>query len=137
MSSEREGEVRINSEGDIIAARKTVRSAATQLGFGITDVTRIVTAASELTRNIYSYAGSGVLRWRALDSSGRIGIELTFADNGPGIPDIEQAMETGYTTSGGLGMGLPGAKRLMDDMDIHSAVGSGTTVTVRKWQRKP
>ncbi len=117
-------------------ARKVVRDAATVLGFGITDVTRIVTAASELTRNIYHYAQSGVMRWRSLNQDLRVGLELTFEDSGPGIPDVERAMEVGFSTSKGLGLGLPGAKRLMDEMTIQSTVGKGTTVVVRKWLKE-
>jgi serine/threonine-protein kinase RsbT len=135
MTDEREGRVGINSEGDIVTARKIVRDAAMAMGFGVTDVTRIVTAASELTRNVFRYAGAGVMHWRKVNTSDSVGLELTFEDNGPGIPDIEQAMEMGYTTSGGLGLGLPGAKRLMDEMEIESEVGRGTTVTVKKWRR--
>ena len=131
-----EHELTIESEGDLVAARRAIRDAATALGFGITDVTRIVTAASELTRNIYQYAGSGVVRWQALDVHGRGGIELTFEDHGPGIPDLAQAMESGFTTGKGLGLGLPGAKRLMDEMTTESQVGQGTTVQVRKWLRR-
>jgi serine/threonine-protein kinase RsbT len=131
-----QGEFRIESESDIVMARKVVRNAATSLGFGITDVTRIVTAASELTRNIYHYAKCGVMRWRTLNEAGRVGLELTFEDQGPGIPDIERAMEMGYTTGNGLGMGLPGSKRLMDELTIESMVGKGTTVVVRKWLKQ-
>lgn len=126
-------EVRIQSEADIVMARKAVREAATELGFGVTDVTRIVTAASELTRNIYHYAGSGQMRLRMINLAGRVGLELTFEDHGPGISNVAQAMEPGFSTSKGLGMGLPGAKRLMDEMNIESAAGKGTTVQVRKW----
>jgi serine/threonine-protein kinase RsbT len=133
MNAERAGEVRIHSESDIVATRRTVRTVATQLGFGITDVTRIVTAASELARNVFRYAGSGIMRWQALDTGGRIGLELTFEDRGPGITDIERAMEAGYTSGGGLGMGLPGAKRLMDEFEIASEIGKGTIVTTKKW----
>ena len=135
MNEPRQGEFRIGSETDIVMARKVVRNAATALGFGITDVTRIVTAASELTRNIYHYAGSGVMRWRSLSRDARVGLELTFEDSGPGIPDVAKAMESGYSTGKGLGMGLPGAKRLMDEMIVRSQVGQGTTVEVRKWLR--
>ena len=135
MTNQQHGQVRIVSEGDIVTVRKTVREAARALGFGVTDVTRIVTAASELTRNVYLYAGSGTVHWRTLDTSGVVGIALTFEDEGPGIADIEVAMEPGYSTSGGLGLGLPGVKRLMDDMHIQSEVGQGTTVTVKKWRR--
>ncbi len=136
MSAEHAGEVRIHSESDIVEARRTVRTAATQMGFGITDVTRIATVASELARNVFLYAGSGIMRWRALDTGGRIGIELTFKDSGPGITDVEQAMQGGYTTRDGLGMGLPGAKRLMDEFEIASESGKGTIVTAKKWHRR-
>ncbi len=135
MTNQRMEQVCIESEGDIITVRKVIREAARALGFGVTDVTRIVTAASELTRNIYLYAGSGVVRWRVLDTRGSVGLELIFEDQGPGISSIEQAMEAGYSTSGGLGLGLPGAKRLMDDLELQSEVGKGTAVTVRKWRR--
>jgi len=133
MSEARIGEVVIDSEADIVSARKAVRQAAGSLGFGVTDVTRIVTAASELTRNIYRYAGSGLMRWRRLEDRGRQGIELTFEDQGPGIPDVDQALEAGFSSCGGLGLGLPGAKRLMDELEIRSEIGRGTTVVVRKW----
>ena len=135
MNEPPQGEFRITSENDIVMARKIVRDAATTLGFGLTDVTRIVTAASELTRNIYHYAKSGVMRWRSLNHGARAGLELTFEDSGPGIPDVEKAMEPGFSTGKGLGMGLPGSKRLMDELTIESAVGKGTTVVVCKWLR--
>jgi len=133
MNEARQGQFQIESENDIVMARKVVRNAATALGFGITDVTRIVTAASELTRNIYHYAKSGVVHWRALNQGAKVGLELTFEDRGPGIPDIDKAMKVGFSTGNGLGLGLPGAKRLMDEMTIASTVGQGTTVVVRKW----
>ena len=133
MTNQHEGQVCIESEGDIVTVRKTIRDMTRTLGFRVTDVTRIVTAASELTRNVYLYAGSGVVRWIQFDTDGIVGIELIFEDQGPGIADLEQAMEPGYSTGGGLGLGLPGAKRLMDEMDVQSEVGKGTTVTVRKW----
>jgi serine/threonine-protein kinase RsbT len=135
MTTEHAGEVRITSEGDIVTARKVVRDAAVALGFGVTDVTRIVTAASELTRNVFRYAGSGTMYWCKVSAGASVGIELRFEDQGPGIPDVERAMEMGYTTSGGLGLGLPGVKRLMDEMEIESAVGKGTRVIVKKWRR--
>jgi serine/threonine-protein kinase RsbT len=136
MNKPSQGEFRIESENDIVMARKVVRETATALGFGLTDVTRIVTAASELTRNIYHYAKSGVMRWYVLNRVHEIGLELTFEDRGLGIPDVSKAMEMGFTTGSGLGMGLPGAKRLMDEMTIESTVGKGTTVVVRKWMKK-
>lgn len=136
MNEPHQGEFRITSENDIVMARKVVRDASTTLGFGLTDVTRIVTAASELTRNIYHYAKSGVMRWRLLNQDGSVGLELIFEDNGPGIPDVAKAMEMGYSTGKGLGMGLPGSKRLMDEMTIESTVGKGTTVIVSKWLKQ-
>ena len=136
MKDIRNGEVRIGSEYDIVVARRTVRDAATQLSFGLTDVTRIVTAASELARNVFQYAGSGVMQWTAVDRNSISGIELTFEDSGPGFSDIEQAMQPGYSTSKGLGLGLPGVKRLMDEMEIVSQPGMGAKVTTRKWLRR-
>jgi serine/threonine-protein kinase RsbT len=128
-------EVPIRTETDIVVVRKSVREVATKLGFGITDVTRIITAASELARNAFHYAGSGVMRCRALNALDRVGIELIVEDHGPGIADIEQAMQTGYTTGVGLGCGLPGTKRLMDEMEIESEAGKGTKITVKKWRK--
>ena len=128
-------EVAISSENDIVAARKAVRTLSTDLAFGLTDVTRIVTAASELARNVYVHAGSGVMRCQKVENAQRVGLELTFEDQGPGIPDIAMALQDGYTTSAGLGMGLPGSRRLMDEFTITSNIGQGTTVRVRKWRR--
>jgi serine/threonine-protein kinase RsbT len=128
-----EGQLRIASESDLVYARMAVRQATTALGFGVTDVTRIVTAVSELTRNILRYAGSGSVHWQTLQNGDRLGIEIRFVDQGPGIADVELALQEGYSTSRGLGLGLPGAKRLMDEMAIQSEVGRGTTVTLRKW----
>lgn len=136
MSDPPQEYVPIKSESDIITARKAVRDVATRLCFGVTDVTRIVTAASELVRNIFLYAGSGTMRWHALNKNSSVGLELTFEDKGPGISDIELAMRPGFTTGRGLGLGLPGAKRLMDEIEVQSELGKGTTVTVRKWLRR-
>ena len=133
MGSDAAGELAIKAEHDIVVARRTVRQAAGQLGFSETDVTRIVTAASEIARNLYKYAREGVMRWRSIQANGRRGIELQFLDRGPGIPDISLALRDGYSSSKGLGMGLPGAKRLMDDLQIESTVGQGTSITLKKW----
>jgi serine/threonine-protein kinase RsbT len=135
MSTPSSGEVSISTEGDIVAARRTVREAAMRLGFAQTDVARIVTAASELARNVFRYAGEGVMKWRCVEVNSRVALELQFVDRGPGIPDIHLALQEGYSTGGGLGMGLPGAKRLADEMEIESVVGQGTSVTLRKWLR--
>ena len=128
-----EGKIKIEQESDIIAVRRLLRDITRDLGISGTDITRILTVASELTRNIYKYAGSGYMQWRLLNRNERQMIELQFKDSGPGIADIDQAMQPGYTTSKGLGMGLPGSKRLMDEMQIDSITGCGTTVTVRKY----
>jgi len=134
MSIAFDGEIAIQGEGDIVATRHTVREIAMKLGFGITDVTRIVTAASELARNVYKYGGGGVVRWRHLSKDERSGLELQFVDQGPGIADISKALEVGYSTGRGLGLGLPAAKRLMDELEIQSDPGRGTCVTLRKWR---
>lgn len=131
-----ENEVTIKEENDIVIARRKVRETANTIGFGLTDTTRIVTAASELARNIFKYAGEGVMFIKNLNDKEIVGIELSFIDNGPGIPNLQKAMEEGYSSSGGFGMGLPGAKRLMDEMVLQSEVGKGTTVIIKKWRKK-
>jgi len=136
MNEGSQGEVKIQTEADIAVARRAVRDVASKIGFGVTEIARIVTAASELGRNVHKYAGSGVMRWNALSNGTSSGLELRFEDQGPGIADVNEALREGHTTGGGLGMGLPGAKRLMDEMEIASEVGKGTTVTVRKWRRR-
>jgi serine/threonine-protein kinase RsbT len=135
MTFSHNDKVDISSESDIVQVRTTVRETAIRIGFNATDVTRIVTAASELARNIHRFAGSGVMYYTSLDNGDRKGIELTFEDSGPGIENIEIAMEEGYTTGNGLGLGLPGARRLMDEMEITSQIDKGTTVRVIKWLR--
>ncbi len=135
MSASDERAVPVLTEGDIVLARRTVREAANSMGFGITDTTRIVTAASELARNIVKYAGEGTMFVRFLQRDGATGLELEFADRGPGIADVSQAMAEGFSTTGGLGMGLPGARKLMDDLQIQSIVGEGTRIVIRKWRR--
>jgi serine/threonine-protein kinase RsbT len=130
-------EIALKEETDIVIVRRSVREAATRMGFGITDVTRIITAASELARNVFLYAGSGVVRCRMLTRSNQVGLELIFEDYGPGIADIDQAMQPGYSSGNGLGLGLPGTKRLMGEMEIESEVGKGTRITVTKWRNEP
>lgn len=134
MPVQPKGKITIGSESDIVQVRKTVREIAAQAGLSVTDVTRVVTAASELARNIFHYAGTGEMHWHLGQINGaRYGIALEFIDQGPGIADVDQAMEMGFTTRGGLGLGLPGAKRLVDDMSVRSEVGRGTTIRVCKW----
>lgn len=132
METEPVSEVVIVSEYDIVLARKGIREAAVECGFGLTDVTRIVTAASELSRNVFLYAGEGVVTWHVLHGA-HVGLELRFIDHGPGIEDLDKAMQPGFTSGRGMGMGLPGAKRLMDEMVIETEAGLGTTIIVRKW----
>jgi len=126
-------EVVIESSENVILARQVAREMARELGFGLADQTRITTAVSELSRNIYLYAGTGRVVVRAMSGGVRKGMEVVAEDRGPGIPDIEMAMQDGYSTSRGLGQGLPGTKRLMDEFEIKSGAGAGTTVTIRKW----
>jgi serine/threonine-protein kinase RsbT len=128
----------IAGEPDIVAARQAAREVAKRLGFGMVDQSRIATAVSELTRNVVRYAtdGRGRVVIRELTSSaGRAGVEIVVADDGPGIADVSEALREGVTSGPGLGMGLPGTKRLMDEMEIDSALGRGTTISIRKWQR--
>lgn len=129
------GEIRvtINSDQDIVTARQKGRALAADLGFSATDSTLIATAISELARNIVSYARKGEITLRAIHGSSRHGILMVASDDGPGIPDVLQAMRDGFSTSGSLGLGLPGVRRLMDDFQITSQPGLGTTVTVKKW----
>jgi len=130
-----QGEMLIKSESDLVLVRRAIREAAAQAGFGPTDVTRIVTASSEMARNMFKYAGEGAVRWRGIDSGNRSGIELDFEDHGPGISDVNLALQEGYTTGDGLGMGLSGARRLMNELEIQSVVGQGTKITLRKWHK--
>jgi serine/threonine-protein kinase RsbT len=132
----REVSVPIERELDIVAARQAGRELASALGFSTTDQTLLATAISEVARNIVSYAGSGnVLVTSVDDESGRRGIVVIASDRGPGIADVEQAMRDGYSTGNSLGVGLPGARRLVDDFHLESAPGQGTTVTLKKWLR--
>jgi len=126
--------VPIRAESDILLARLALREACAMVHFDAADTARVVTAGSELARNILLYAGLGVMRVGSLDAAGRRGIELTFEDQGPGITDVALAMTEGFSTSGGFGMGLPGAGRLMDGMSVRSSPGAGTTVTLTKWR---
>jgi len=127
--------VSIGCDADIVAARQKGRELASQCGFPSTDLAVVATAISELARNIVRYAGRGQVILRLVNNNGKRGIEVVAADDGPGIPDIGMAMQDGYSTSGGLGLGLPGTRRLMDEFEITSDFGKGTIVTVRRWRR--
>lgn len=127
----------VANEDDIVAARQRAREAARQLGFGLVDQSRIATAVSELTRNVVRYAtdGRGEVRIRTISADARTGLEIVVSDVGPGIANVQVAMQAGFTSGPGLGMGLPGTRRLMDEMHVDSALGRGTVVTIRKWRR--
>lgn len=124
----------IRSDLDIVIARTLARDTAKSLGFGPIDQARIATAVSELARNIYLYAGTGSVTVREVEKSTHRGIEIVCEDQGPGIPDVELALQDGYSTSRGMGMGLPGAKRLMDEFIVETQERVGTTITCRKWR---
>lgn len=125
--------VEIITEWDIVAVRQLGRNEAKEIGFGTVDQARITTAISELARNIYLYAKLGEIEIERLQDGERKGIAIVAKDQGPGIQDIRQVMEDGYSTSGGLGAGLPGVKRLMDTIQIDSVVGKGTVIRAEKW----
>ncbi|OMC45904.1 serine/threonine protein kinase [Mycobacterium sp. IS-2888] len=125
--------VDIHNPDDIVAARKAGHDLALYLGFTLTDVTMIATAISEIARNITSYAGRGAVRVGVADREGRKALVVRAEDDGPGIADIERALEDGYSTGRGLGMGLPGARRLMDRLVVESARGRGTVIEMWKW----
>jgi serine/threonine-protein kinase RsbT len=131
------GEIRvaINSDQDIVSARQKGRVMANELGFSSGDATLIATAISELARNIVSYARKGQITLKVVNGLNRQGISVIASDDGPGITDIRQALRDGYSTSGSLGLGLPGVRRLMDEFEISSQPGQGTTVTVKKWRQ--
>lgn len=127
------GTIRIDNEDDILRARQEARGIAEAIGFSVTDVTRIVTAVSELARNIHLYAGAGQMKWREIEAGRRTGIELVFDDNGPGIDDVPGVLRAEHSTSDGMGRGIQGTKKLMDAFDLTSTAEDGTTVTIRKW----
>jgi len=118
----------------VVAVRQAVRARAVEAGFGLVDQTKIVTAASELARNAIEYGGGGTASIEVLTNGSRIGLRVTVEDQGPGIPDIALAMKDGYTTGTGFGLGLGGAKRLVNEFEINSRVGEGTRVAITKWR---
>lgn len=124
----------IQSSADVVLVRQAVRQWAVELRFSLVDQTKIVTAASELARNTLDYGGGGTVKLEALQEGIRRGLRLTFEDKGPGIPDLDLALKDGFTTGGGLGLGLSGTKRLVNEFHIVSQVGEGTCVTITKWK---
>jgi len=134
MSTVKAETLPIQGQNDMVVVRQSVRAQAAGIGMSIVDQTKIVTAASELARNTLVYGGGGTVLIEQLEDGGRRGLRLTFEDQGPGIPDIDKALTDGYTTGGGMGMGLSGSKRLVNDFDIKSVVGEGTRVMVARWK---
>jgi len=124
----------LQTEADLVRVRQVVRQWALQQGFSLVEQTKMVTATSELARNTLIYGGGGTVQLEALTRGNRHGLRVSFMDQGPGIPDIAQAMTDGYTTGEGLGLGLGGAKRLVNDFEITSSPGAGTRVCITKWK---
>ena len=134
MSTSTNDVLPLRNEHDIVLARQQVRRLTQELGFSLVDQTKMVTAASELARNALIYGNGGVLRSETLTDGVRRGLRLHFIDEGPGIPDLTRAMTDGWTSGKGLGLGLSGARRLVNEFDIETAVGRGTRVTVTRWK---
>jgi serine/threonine-protein kinase RsbT len=127
--------VAIRTDADVVTARQQARSLGAEIGFSSTDLTLLATAISEVARNITTYAGEGEVALRVLQYSGREGIEVVASDEGPGIEDVELAMQDGFTTGAGLGLGLPGTRRLVDEFELRTQPGTGTVVRLVKWSR--
>ena len=134
MSTSTNDVLPLRNEHDIVLARQQVRRLTQELGFSLVDQTKMVTAASELARNAVIYGKGGVVRWEKMSDGARRGLRLHFVDEGPGIADLQQAMTDGWTSGSGLGLGLSGARRLVNEFDIETAVGRGTRVTVTRWK---
>ncbi len=133
-----EGCMPINSRTDVVDVRQQIRELCEEMGFSLSETTRVVTATSEMARNIIEFAGTGEIFWEKLDKeekgeASRSGLKLVFKDNGPGIDDLEWAMRDGTSTGDGLGKGMPGAEKLMDEMQVDTEKGAGTRITVKKW----
>ncbi|WP_210557353.1 MULTISPECIES: anti-sigma regulatory factor [unclassified Pseudomonas] len=123
----------INIEQDVVLARQTARKLATECGMRLIDLTKMVTAVSELARNTMVYGGGGDMDWQILDEDHKVGLRLTFRDEGPGIADIKLAMTDGWTSGSGMGLGLTGAKRLVDEFELDTEPGKGTRITITRW----
>ena len=133
MTPQRSETLPVRETSDILLVRQVVRECATELGFSVLDRTKLLTAASELGRNMLIHGGGGTMRLETFVENDRRGLRLTFEDKGPGIADLEQAMTDGFTTKGGMGLGLGGSKRLVDEFEVVSRVGEGTRVTATRW----
>lgn len=134
MLVERAESLPIRTEPDVVKVRQAVRAWSIELKFGLVEQTKMVTAASELARNTLGHGKGGDVKMEIVQDGDRRGLRLTFEDQGPGIPDVKQAMRDGYTTGGGMGLGLPGSKRLVNEFEITSTVGAGTRVSVCRWK---
>ncbi len=126
--------VAVRGGAEVVSVRHTVRKWAVEIGLTLVEQTKVVTAASELARNMVDYGGGGTLTLEHLDDGIRKGLRLTFEDQGPGIPDIDAALRDGFTTGGGMGLGLGGAKRLSNEFSIHTAPGEGTRISITRWK---
>jgi serine/threonine-protein kinase RsbT len=133
-ADESAGSVPLHSEEHIVGSRQKVRQLTQQLKFSLVDQTKMITAASELSRNTLVHGGGGDMRWELLDDGVRRGLRLHFEDQGPGIADVKLAMTDGWTSGGGMGLGLPGSKRLVHEFEIRSAPGAGTRVSITRWK---
>lgn len=134
MPTTRTEHLEIHSSDDVVKVRQQTRTIAVAAGLSLVDQTKIITAASELARNALDYGGGGEVRMEVVEEGGRRGVRLIFEDHGPGIADIEQAMRDGFTSGGGLGLGLGGAKRLSNEFKIETVVGAGTKITIGRWK---
>ncbi|RYX89232.1 MAG: anti-sigma regulatory factor [Comamonadaceae bacterium] len=128
------GSAPLLNEADIVGSRQVVRALTQRLKFSLVDQTKMITAASELSRNTVTYGGGGVMDWRIVEKAGKQGLMLEFRDKGPGIPDMDLALKDGWTSGKGMGLGLSGSKRLVHDFNIESSVGNGTCVSVTRWK---
>ena len=134
MTQPLEGAMLILTEQDIVMSRQTVRKLTQELKFSLVDQTKMITAASELSRNTVVYGGGGEMRWQVVRDGAKTGLRLAFEDRGPGIPDVALALTDGFTSGKGMGVGLPGSKRLVNEFEIRTVVGEGTCVTITRWK---
>jgi serine/threonine-protein kinase RsbT len=134
MPAESHETLDIRSSADVVSVRQATRALAERLGFSLVDQTKLVTAASELARNTIDYGGGGSVRLELVENGVRRGVRLTFEEQGPGIPDVALALKDGYTSGGGLGLGLGGARRLVNDFSIDSSPGAGTRIMIARWK---
>ncbi|MFJ3077306.1 MULTISPECIES: anti-sigma regulatory factor [Pseudomonas] len=133
MTTRQSGSQPVRIEQDVVLARQLARKVASDCGMRLVDLTKLVTAVSELARNTVVYGGGGDMDWEVIEEAGRVGLRLVFRDEGPGIADVKLALTDGWTSGGGLGLGLTGARRLVDEFELDTAPGQGTRVTITRW----